>query len=132
MSMFKNIFLNVGLGTGRAWHLHFCCLSLFSWQVPAPLKLAGTQSQALHVALYSFQGSFVAAEFLSPCLVCPRVQKMHEHVNPKTKEKAPLIATDVYNIVMEVSPPDLFSFCLLNLCTNVRQAVKILSIDSRQ
>ena len=115
MSMFKNIFLNVGLGTVRALPLHLCRLSLFSWQVLPTLKLGGTGSQAVRGALHSSQRFFAVVKLSLPCLICPIVQKMYEHVNTKTKEKAPLIATDVYNIVMEVDPPDLSSCCLLNL-----------------
>lgn len=37
-----------------------------------------------------------------PCSLCS-VKVMHEHINPKNGEPAPLIAEDIYNIVMEVS-----------------------------
>lgn len=33
---------------------------------------------------------------------CCRVKKMHEHINPKNNQPAPLIAKDVFQIIMEV------------------------------
>lgn len=38
---------------------------------------------------------------------------MYQHINPKNHQAAPLIAEDIYNIVMQVCEPSLGVVCTL-------------------